>query len=119
MPEISSDTTPEWDLDALFDVLGNWRRRQVLLLLDERSLTLDELADEIAAIEFGSGYDSKARKSVYVALYQTHLPNLVENGVATILEDERHGPFAPGPNHAFALDALADARAKMDRGGPA
>mgnify|MGYP006290545215 CR=1 FL=1 len=71
--------------DAVFNAVGNSRRRRVLLSLS-RSLgevTADELAVEIAAIENAidpSEVGSDERTSVYIALTQRHLETLDEVG---------------------------------------
>lgn len=71
--------------DVAFDVLRNARRRYVLYYLREESpRELGELAEHIAARENDVSVEalsSKQRKSVYTALYQTHLPKLANVGV--------------------------------------
>lgn len=71
--------------DELFEILKNERRRRVLqYLLDvEDEVTLDELAEEIAARETGKDIKqitSQERKRVYVGLYQCHLPKMDDYG---------------------------------------
>lgn len=72
--------------DMIFELLRNWRRRQVLRYLDVNDGTarLDELAEEIAARENGidqQALSSSERKRVYIALYQCHLPKMDDSGV--------------------------------------
>lgn len=72
--------------DLIFDLLRNWRRRQVLRYLDgaDGSARLDELAEHIAAKENDisiQALSSSERKRVYIALYQCHLPKMDDSGV--------------------------------------
>lgn len=60
-------------------ILRNSRRIYVMLELEsvgEEGLSVGVLADRIAERECGPQFSSKARKAVYVALYQTHIPTL-------------------------------------------
>jgi hypothetical protein len=71
--------------DQLFEILKNQRRRRVLQYLIEvdEEITLDELAEEIAARETGKDVKqitSQERKRVYVGLYQCHLPKMHDYG---------------------------------------
>lgn len=71
--------------DQLFEILKNQRRRRVLqyLLEVEEEVTLDNLAEEIAARETGKDIKqitSQERKRVYVGLYQCHLPKMDDYG---------------------------------------
>jgi hypothetical protein len=82
----SSDERDGPSKDVIFEVLKNSRRRQILLYLlnARRTVTTGELAEHIAAIENDvdvTQLDSKQRKRVYVALYQTHLPKLDREGI--------------------------------------
>lgn len=71
--------------EAMFDLLGNSRRRRVLRhLLDERSITLTKLSARIAAWENDTtvaDLGSCERRQVYSSLYQTHIPRLSEHGL--------------------------------------
>lgn len=73
--------------EEVFDVLSNDRRRCVLHYLkqqDERRVELRELVDYVAAWENDTTVreiDSDARKRVYTALRQSHLPKLEDAGV--------------------------------------
>lgn len=67
--------------DDVFEVLCNRRRRLVVeyLLKGDGTVTAGDLAEYIAAVENGvtlQAVSSSDRKSVYVSLYQTHLPLL-------------------------------------------
>lgn len=88
--EITSVTKPRSDhrlsKDVIFELLKNRRRRKVLsYLLDaEETVTLGELAEQIAAWENDTevtALSSDQRKRVYVALYQTHLPKMADAGI--------------------------------------
>lgn len=80
--------------DALFQILGNSRRRFIVrhLYQMERPVDLKELAALIAADEEGTtpeALTNEERQRVYVSLYQTHLPALTESGLVSYDEDER------------------------------
>lgn len=96
--------------DAAFDVLRNARRRYVLYFLREESpRELGELAEQIAARENDTtveGLSSKQRKSVYTALYQTHLPKLSDVGVVKYDRDRGVVWLAEAANQ---LDPYLDA----------
>lgn len=67
------------------EAINNQRRRAVLVELDDSDtpVTLSELAERIAADEFGCHRDklsSQERKRIYVSLYQVHLKRLHEVG---------------------------------------
>lgn len=78
----------ELELDIVFDVLKNVRRRRLLRYLKDQSgeVTLSDVAEHLAAIENDTTperLDSQQRKRVYVGLYQSHLPRLDSMGVLT------------------------------------
>jgi DNA-binding transcriptional ArsR family regulator len=97
--------------DVAFDVLRNARRRYVLYFLREKSpRELGDLAERIAARENDTtveGLSSKQRKSVYTALYQTHLPKLADAGV---IEYDRDRGVVWLADAADQLDPYLDAR---------
>jgi len=64
-----------------------------------------EVADRIAANEFGPKYDHKERKSVYVNLVQSHIPQLERNDV---IECDRDGTIRFGENARDVLRAFVD-----------
>lgn len=68
--------------DELFEVLAHARRRRTLAYLRDidRTVTVDELAQHVAAAEHGGGetVSSSDRKQVLTSLYHVHLPKLVE-----------------------------------------
>ncbi|WP_255171674.1 DUF7344 domain-containing protein [Natrononativus amylolyticus] len=78
--------------DVIFELLKNRRRREVLqyLLEAEETVTLGELAEQIAAWENDTdvnALNSDQRKRVYVALYQTHLPKMDDAGIVEYDQD--------------------------------
>ncbi|AFZ74671.1 DUF7344 domain-containing protein [Natronobacterium gregoryi] len=78
--------------DVIFELLKNRRRREVLayLLEAEETVTLGELAEQIAAWENDTSVNalsSDQRKRVYVALYQTHLPKMDDAGIVEYDQD--------------------------------
>ncbi len=78
--------------DVIFELLKNRRRREVLayLLEAEETVTLGELAEQIAAWENDTevnALNSDQRKRVYVALYQTHLPKMHDAGIVEYDQD--------------------------------
>lgn len=91
---MSSDatTSDEMSPDLVFEILSNTRRRMVLYYLRQYggSATVQELAEEIAALENDvdvSDLRRQQRKRVYVSLYQTHLPKLEETGIIRYDDD--------------------------------
>lgn len=71
---------PGLDEGQIHDVLRNDRRRLTINCLQEAadsSLSLGELAEQVAALETGQSPPPRdKRQSVYVSLQQTHLPKL-------------------------------------------
>lgn len=76
------------DLDLVYDVLSNHRRRQMLQILESEpndSATIPDLASRIAAWEMdidrpdAVSYDD--RKSVQSTIYQHHAPKMAEAGL--------------------------------------
>ena len=84
--------------DEIFHLLQNERRRLVLRYLTEHGddIEMREVAEQVAAWENDTtvaGLTSDARQRVYIALYQSHLPKLDENGV--IEYDRNRGTIEP------------------------
>lgn len=72
----------------VFDAMKNLRRRYALYYLkhEHEPAELGDLAEQVAAWENDTTVDaitSEQRKSVYSALYQTHLPKLEETGIVS------------------------------------
>jgi DNA-binding transcriptional ArsR family regulator len=80
--------------DLIFDLLSNPRRRFILYYLRTKSgsVKLSELTGEIAAWEYETPIDEltdQEQKRVYVSLYQTHVPKLVEAGLVDYDTEEK------------------------------
>jgi hypothetical protein len=76
----------ELSRDALFSLLRNERRREVIRYLREHegAVELRTLSEHVAAIENDCDRNAvtyKQRKRVQTALYQMHLPKLAEQNV--------------------------------------
>lgn len=89
------------DLDQIFGLLKNRRRRDVLRYLagETKQSRHGKLSERIAARECDkeiSQLNSKERKRVYVALYQCHLPKMDDVGAITY--NQRRGTVKRGPN---------------------
>ena len=106
--------------DQLFEILKNERRRRVLQHLIERGeeVTLDQLAEEIAARETGKDVrqiSSQERKRVYVGLYQCHLPKMHDYGAITY--NKPRGRIEPGDQlHLFERYLTAEETEPGDSG---
>lgn len=86
------------DVDVVFDILSNRRRRFVLhyLLQQDRVVELRELSSQVTAWENDIDVEDVTytqRKRVYTALRQTHLPTMDDAGV--VLFDSRAGSVEP------------------------
>lgn len=89
----------EIEMDQVFGVLKNKRRRYVLKFLSsaEGEITLSDLAEQIAAWECDkevSQISSQERKRVYVGLYQCHLPKMAD--VSAITYNKQRGKIEHG-----------------------
>lgn len=76
----------ELSQDTVFDVLSSARRRAAIGILREQDepIELTSLAEIVAARENDTTVEdlsSQDRKRVYVSLYQTHVPKLVDVGI--------------------------------------
>jgi hypothetical protein len=97
---------PGVDLDHVFDVLRNQRRRDVLRYLDQtrEPIQIGDLAEQLAAWENDKSVgelSSSERKRMYVGLYQSHLPKMDDLDVVDF--DKPRGVVAPGEE----MDAYA------------
>ncbi|MFB6107756.1 MAG: hypothetical protein ABEJ82_02800 [Haloplanus sp.] len=89
-----ADSEEALSRDALFSMLRNERRREVIHYLSnhEGPVALRELSEYIAGIEndcTAAEVTYKQRKRVQTALYQMHLPKLAEQGIVEY--DKRAG----------------------------
>ena len=78
--------------DAVYDALADKRRRYALHFLKQRSepVTVRELSEQVAAWENQKSTEelaSQERKRVYIALYQSHLGTLDDEGLVDYDED--------------------------------
>lgn len=104
---MDSNTDEQLSETEIFELLAAPRRRAILRMLARRGGegTFGDLTNEIATGEHGADSDAGTRKSVYVSLYQTHVPRLAEAGVLTY--DERTKTVAlagPWPQLMAYLD---------------
>jgi hypothetical protein len=84
----------EGSLDNLFNVISNGRRRYVLYYLyrNPGPVELRELTDQLAAYEAGvdvEDVEENETQSVYISLYQTHLPKMENAGLVEYDQDEK------------------------------
>ena len=96
---MSNRTNVERGLEeaTIFHILGNDRRREVILQTTENgAVNVSELAQYIAEKEASDDTTAdELYKSVYVSLQQTHLPKLADEGV--IEYDSETKTIEPGP----------------------
>lgn len=83
--ERANDLGANPSFDDLFDVLSHHRRRYVIecLIRYGSPMTLPDLADECVVMEHQRAFDSipaETVKRMYMSLYHTHIPKLVECG---------------------------------------
>lgn len=87
------------ETDRLLRVLADRRRRYALTLLrDLGTVTLADLADELAEWEHGTTIDRippEAVKSLYMSLYHRHVPKL--EAVDLVEYDQERDLVAPTP----------------------
>jgi len=113
----------ELSQDTVFDVLSSARRRETIAILREEDtpIELTTLAEIVAARENDTSVEelsSQDRKRVYVSLYQTHVPKLVDVGIvehdtdsgevwltstASAIEPYLHDPNGSLPWHRYYL----------------
>ena len=79
------------EVDAVLQALANKRRRLAVYCLSEhRVLALADLAEQVVEFEGKSVKQVSARHTteVYFSLYHTHVPKLVEAGLASYSQDQ-------------------------------
>jgi hypothetical protein len=99
--ERTSGQVADLELDQVFEILKNQRRRVVLRYLNEHEgpIDLGELAEHVAAVENDvsvSAISSDQRKRVYVGLYQCHLPKMDDMDIVSF--NKNRGRISLGPN---------------------
>lgn len=101
---------PWKEVDDMFDVLSNHRRRRVLMYLEENeTAVVGELAEHVAAIENDkpiSALSSQERKRVYIALYQSHLPKM--SAASAVEYDKNRGTVSLSEAGAGLCSLLKD-----------
>ena len=99
------------DLDALFDVLSDSRRRFVLACLDEYAtpLALGDVADELAVRERDAAITEIAAedvRSVYADLYHVHVPKMADFGIVEYSQERDAVTLADGHDELSAVAKL-------------
>lgn len=106
-------------LDVALDAAGPDRRRRTIAELARHShgAKLTNIAERVAAAEYGvrvSDLSSQERKRVYVSLYQTHVPKLVDLGLVEY--DDDSGYLATTPALRDVAQWLEDGSLRFDGG---
>lgn len=109
--ETPTDDGPPVDLNQVFGLLRNRRRRDVLwyLLGTDEQVSLSDLAETIAARECDksvSQITSQERKRVYIGLYQGHLPKMDDCGA--VAYNQQRGTVDRGANFEVFVEYLPD-----------
>ncbi|MHC3438485.1 DUF7344 domain-containing protein [Natrialbaceae archaeon A-gly3] len=85
------DIREDIESGMLFHILGNDRRRYIIhILKKEGEIEVSDLAKRIAAIESGlptEDVPQNSYKSVFVSLWQTHLPQMEKDGYIEVDDD--------------------------------
>ena len=104
------------ELDHVYRALAHPRRRYLCYtLLEDTEWSLFELATKIAAWENDvpeHAVTGRQRTPVYVSLYHTHVPKLVDEGVITF--DETAKVITAAENANQVLQALQGMGATLD-----
>lgn len=105
----SAESSTGLSKEEIFEVLSNHRRRYAMHhLIQTGETTLGELAEHVAAWEYGKTpqtVSSEERKRVYCALQQSHLPKMDTSNVVEF--DKNRGVVAP-TDAAEDLDIYLD-----------
>ncbi|SIR77473.1 hypothetical protein SAMN05421858_3783 [Haladaptatus litoreus] len=109
--------------DKIFHILQTQRRRYALRYLKEQGSKVEmrDLAEQVAAWENDTTVQalaSKERQRVYIALYQSHLPKLDEEGIINYNQSRgivKRGPLAEQFDpYLETTDTSTDETAKPD-----
>ena len=89
---VDTSAGPSLPRDAVYDALADKRRRYALHYLKQRDepVTVRELSEQVAAWENDkevAELTSQERKRVYIALYQSHLSTLDDEGLVDYEDD--------------------------------
>ncbi|GAA0246414.1 hypothetical protein ACFFQF_05445 [Haladaptatus pallidirubidus] len=106
--------SPAFSKQEVYNAVKNLRRRYVLYYLnrEQKPVELGELAEQIAAWENNLDVEAvspEQRKSVYSALYQTHLPKLETIGIVTYDRESKRVSFTDGAQN-FELYLATDSQ---------
>lgn len=101
----TSDAPP---LDILFDVLANQRRRYILHCLRayQTPMSLADLADEVATWEQNEpikDISAEEVKRVYMSLYHSHIPKLVDANIIKYTQERDLVMFSKQSEHVELL----------------
>lgn len=88
-------------IEDVLNVLSNRRRRELIRYFETVSATNRRDLSEDLADRLGK---EDQRKSIYISLYQNHLPMLDKTGV--VRHNRRKGTVSAGENYETALIAL-------------
>lgn len=98
--------------DEVYRILGNRRRRLLLVALDnhaDEQVSLGELARDVAAQDeptIGDDAPREAYDATYVALYQSHVPVLDEHDV--VEWDSDRNVLRPRPSVSALVDVVRE-----------
>ncbi|WP_049972902.1 DUF7344 domain-containing protein [Haladaptatus cibarius] len=130
-PSLPNDDDPdELSKDKIFHILQTQRRRHALRYLKEHdgAVEMRDLAEQVAAWENDTTLQALAsdeRQRVYIALYQSHLPKLDNEGIIEYNQSRgivERGPLADQFDPyldtttvgSTNVDDAADAESEMD-----
>ncbi len=104
------------ELQPVFEAIGHPRRRYLVYTLSEETeWSLDDLATKLAAWETDTKEANIAtltRQEMYVSLYHSHVPKLVDLDVIEF--DDETETITPGPHAVQVLTALEGAGGSLD-----
>lgn len=103
-------------LDHVYEALGHSHRRYLCYtLFEDTEWTLDELSTKIAAWENDvpeHDVSNRQQEKMYVSLYHTHIPKLVNSGVLTF--DDATETVRPAANAEQVVIALEGMGASLN-----
>lgn len=103
-----SPESVELEIEEALDVLSNERRRLAIKFVSEHEgeeFDLNDIVRYIATDQYGPKFDSIQRKRVYVAMYQTHVDELIAAGVIESVSD--------GDTHTYQVGGAAEPAATV------
>jgi len=116
IPDVSHPPCDVLESDYVYEALAHSRRRYLCYtLLEETEWTVTELAREIAAWENDSPKDeitNRQQRRVYLSLYHSHIPKLVDIGVLSF--DDTTETITTAENTNQVLLALEGMGASLD-----